>query len=82
MAAGTPVVTTSFGNEGIGAVPGRDLLIADSPELIAEAVVNVLSDRGYADRIAESGQEYIRKHYDKEAVFARLESIYEQLTTR
>jgi polysaccharide biosynthesis protein PslH len=31
MAAGTPVVTTSYGNEGIGATPGRDLLVADDP---------------------------------------------------
>jgi polysaccharide biosynthesis protein PslH len=78
MAAGAPVVTTSFGNEGIVAVPGRDILIADSPDLYAEAVVNVLSDHGYAKRIAENGRAYIRKHFGREAVFDKLESIYEQ----
>jgi glycosyltransferase involved in cell wall biosynthesis len=82
MAAGTPVVTTSYGNEGIGAVPGRDLLIADSPDLCAEEVVKVLSDRGYADRIAENGRQYIRKHYGREAVFSRLDSIYRRLTAK
>lgn len=82
MAAGAPVVTTSFGNEGIGAVPGRDLLIADSPDLYAEEVVKLLSDRGYADRIAETGQKYIRKNYGREAVFSRLESIYQRLKAR
>jgi glycosyltransferase involved in cell wall biosynthesis len=82
MAAGTPVVTTSYGNEGIGAVPGRDLLIADSPDRCAEEVVKVLSDRGYADRIAENGRQYIRKHYGREAVFSRLDSIYRRLTAK
>jgi glycosyltransferase involved in cell wall biosynthesis len=82
LAAGTPVVTTSYGNEGIGAVPGRDLLIADSPERFAENIVTMLSDRAYADQIANNGREYIRKHYSRKAVFARLESIYRQLKAR
>ena len=82
MAAGTPVVTTSFGNEGIGAEPGRDIIVADSPDVFAAKVVNVLSDRAYADRIAKNGQEYIRKRFGREAVFDKLESIYRRLKAR
>jgi glycosyltransferase involved in cell wall biosynthesis len=82
MAAGTPVVTTSFGNEGIGAEPGRDIIVADSSDVFAAEVVNVLSDRTYADRIAKNGQEYIRKHFSREAVFDKLESIYRRLKAR
>src|SRR5208283_3084824 len=44
LAAGTPVVTTSYGNEGIGAVPGRDLLVADDAEGFAAAVLRILRD--------------------------------------
>ena len=82
MAAGTPVITTVFGNEGIGAVPGRDIIVADTPDIFAAEVIKVLSDSNYADRIAQNGQEYIRKLFGREAVFARLESIYRQLKAR
>jgi glycosyltransferase involved in cell wall biosynthesis len=44
MAAGTPVVTTTYGNEGIAGTPGRDLLVADDPQAFAEAVVAVMRD--------------------------------------
>ena len=34
LAAGVPVVTTTYGNEGIRAEPGREVFIADNPALI------------------------------------------------
>jgi glycosyltransferase involved in cell wall biosynthesis len=80
MAAGTPVVTTSFRNEGIGAEPGRDLLIADTPEDFAAMVVRVLSDRAFADKLGNNGKYYIQDHSSKEAVLHKLESLYEELS--
>jgi glycosyltransferase involved in cell wall biosynthesis len=82
MAAGTPVVATTYGNEGIGAEPDRDILIADDPEGFASQVVRVLYDRSFAEKLGNSGQVYIRRHYGKEAVFSKLESLYEQLTAK
>ena len=38
LAQGLPVVTTTIGCEGIAAVPGRDLLVADTAEAFAQAV--------------------------------------------
>jgi glycosyltransferase involved in cell wall biosynthesis len=79
MAAATPVVTTSYGNEGIGAVPGRDLLVADDPKSFAESVIRVLSDREYADSLGRSGQEFVRKNYAPDAMMNAIESVYEEL---
>jgi glycosyltransferase involved in cell wall biosynthesis len=79
MAAGTPVVATTYGNEGIGAKPGQDILIADDPERFAAMVVRVISDRAFAENLGNNGKNYIREHYSKEAVFSKLESLYEQL---
>ena len=31
LAAGCPVVTTTIGNDGLGATPGEHLLVADAP---------------------------------------------------
>jgi glycosyltransferase involved in cell wall biosynthesis len=79
MAAGTPVVTTTFGNEGIGAVPERDLLVADDPGAFAEAVVGLLRDPELARRIAENGREFVRKNYGLDAVLDRIEASFAEI---
>jgi len=79
MAAGAPVVTTTYGNEGIGSEPGRDLLIADNPEDFASLVVRILRDREFAEQIGNNGKNYIRKHYSKESVLIKLEALYKEL---
>jgi glycosyltransferase involved in cell wall biosynthesis len=80
LAAGTPVVTTSYGNEGIGAVDGRDLLVADDPQSFADAVVKLLTDRGYAERIASTGQAFVKDNYGLASVLDKLESSYRELS--
>jgi glycosyltransferase involved in cell wall biosynthesis len=79
MAAGTPVVTTTYGNEGIGAVPGRDILIAVGPETFADAVVRVLSDREFADSLSQNGREFVRKNFTFEAAMKKLDAAYEKI---
>ena len=44
LAAGCAVVTTTIGNDGLGAVPGEHLLVADTPAEFAAAVVRLLRD--------------------------------------
>jgi len=82
MAAGTPVVTTSFGNEGINAVAGRDLLVADDPEGFAGAVIRILQDQEFARHLAGAGREFVEKNYNREAVIAEIVAAYEELTGR
>ncbi len=82
MAAGTPVVTTSYGNEGIGAVHGRDLLVADDPERFGKAVVTLLRDPEYARHIAENARIFVKKNYSLESVMDRLESAYGEILER
>ncbi|HEY6007469.1 MAG TPA: glycosyltransferase, partial [Geobacteraceae bacterium] len=76
LAAGTPVVTTSYGNEGVGGVPGRDLLVADDAPAFAEAVARLLTDSAYAERLAASGRAFVAERYGVETVLARLEAVY------
>lgn len=79
LAAGTPTVSTTFGNEGVGAVHGRDLLVADDPAEFAAAVVKLLLDREYAAELGRSGQRFVREHYGREAVMARLDALHAEL---
>ncbi len=79
LAAGRPVVTTTYGNEGIGAEPGRDLLVADAPEPFADAVVGLLTDPARALELGERGREFVRTHYSLGAVMGRIESCYAEI---
>ena len=45
MAAGRPVVTTSLVNDGLGAQPGREILVADDATATAQQVVKLLPTR-------------------------------------
>jgi hypothetical protein len=68
MSYGLPVVTTSFGAEGFGLEPGRDLLIGDSAETFAAQVIALLKDSGLHARIAGSGYDFIERNYSVPAV--------------
>jgi len=55
LAAGAPIVTTTVGAQGLGARPGEQLLIADDPEDIGDAIVRVLRDPELRARLATAG---------------------------
>ena len=79
LATGTPVVTTTFGNEGIAACPGKELLVADTPGAFADAVITLLKDEAEARRIAENGSAFVAKHFSLESVLDRVEAAYAEL---
>jgi len=72
MAAGVPVVSTRLGAEGIPAIDGRDLLLADDPETFARAVVRVLTDDALAAKLANNGLEFVRQHFDWSVIGGKL----------
>ena len=74
MAAGVPVVSTRLGAEGIPAVDGRDLLLADTPEDFSAAVVRVLTEPALAAGLAASGLEFVRRHFDWSVIGDNLEA--------
>lgn len=64
LALGTPVVATTKGAEGLALVPGRDILLADTPAEFAEAVISVLTDAALRERLARHGRAAVAEHYD------------------
>lgn len=76
MALGIPVITSKVGNEGIQAMPGRDILIAESPGEFADAILTVLHDRAKAETLGRNGRAFVEKHFLAEAVIRRIESVY------
>jgi glycosyltransferase involved in cell wall biosynthesis len=80
LATGTPTVSTTFGNEGILAVPGRDLLVADEPADFAAAVVKLLRDRDYAEQLGRNGHDFVEAQFGLCAVMARLDAAIAEAT--
>ena len=73
LAAGCPVVTTTIGNDGIGATPGQHLLVADSPADFAAAVTRLLRDAAERDRLGESARRFAAERYAPAVSAAALE---------
>jgi len=76
LAMGLPVVATSVGAEGLEAVHGEHLLIADSAQDLADAVVEVLSDPELAASLGFNGRKLVCEKYSWERVGERLLAVY------
>jgi glycosyltransferase involved in cell wall biosynthesis len=79
MAMGKAVVSTTLGAEGIEAVPGRDLLIADEPAAFADAVNRLLSQPGLAAQIGRSARQLAVDRYGWDGAARTLEGFYRRI---
>ncbi len=79
MAAGVPVVTTTYGNEGIGARDGRDIVVSDSPGAFVEAIVRLLGDPAARQAVGESGRRLVEGKFSPEAFRAAVAAAYAEL---
>lgn len=79
MSCGLPVVTTSIGNEGIEAVQGRDIFVADEPDDFAEKVLMLLKDPELRRKIGFNGRSFARDRFSDDRLFERRIKIYEEL---
>lgn len=75
FALGLPCVSTALALEGFGAENGRELLVADSAQELAAAVLQVLSDRHAAAALAAAGRDYVERHHSWAQVLAPLRQV-------
>ncbi len=73
MALGRPVVATPQAHEGVRAVPGRDLLVADTPASLAAAAIAVLD--GAHPGLGAAGRHAVETGYTWPASLARLDHL-------
>ena len=79
LAAGRPVVTTSIGNEGIEAVPGRDLHVADTSELFTDRVIDLLTSTQHWREMSQHGRRFVEQKYQWSTIIDDLEDAYARL---
>src|SRR5262245_10724053 len=76
LAMGRPVVTTALGAEGLGAVSGRHLLVADDAPAFAGAIDAVLADPALAARLGAGGRALVESRFDWDTIASAHDEIY------
>jgi polysaccharide biosynthesis protein PslH len=79
MAMGKAVVSTSIGAEGLPVQTGRDIIIADSPDEFASAVVGLLKDRSRRSQLGRMARQLVVRGYSWHSVGQHFESVLETL---
>jgi polysaccharide biosynthesis protein PslH len=64
MAMGIPCITSTLANNALGARPGEEILVADSPREVAQAVGQLLGDHALYHKLSESGKQFVSKRFE------------------
>jgi len=78
LSLGVPTITTKIGAEGMGLIDHRDVLIADTAEEFAQAVIELYDHRELWQKLADNSLETI-KRYQPATVQTNLEALLSNL---
>lgn len=77
MAMEVPMVSTTIGAEGLPVRDNSELLLADTPEAFAAAVVRLLKDKDFAKTLAARAAETVREKYGWNGVASAFAQVCE-----
>lgn len=77
MALGVPLVSTSKGAEGLNVHPEQDILIADTPYTISDAICRLFDDADLRARLVRNGRAMVEREYDWGAIAEKLNRLIE-----
>lgn len=75
MASGLPTVATPSAFSGIDAAPGRDLLVAETPEAWTEALVGLLRAPERREALGRAARARVEAAYRWETILAKLDEL-------
>jgi len=76
MAAGTPVISTTLGAEGLAVTAGKDILVADSPEAIADTVASLQAESPAWQSLVTNARTLVQTQYDWSVIGEVLLRLY------
>jgi len=80
MACGTPVIATSQAVSALAIEAGRDCLVVDSAQSLAEAILQVLGNSAAQTnlraQLSVHGRQFVERHHDWHTLVAQLEQHY------
>lgn len=81
MAMEKAIVSTSIGAEGLPVVDGREIVLADTPESFADAVIKLIRDEKLAREIGQRAAARVRADFSWQTVADEFAAICESATT-
>jgi sugar transferase (PEP-CTERM/EpsH1 system associated) len=78
MAMGTPVVCSPQANSALKTVNGRDILVGDTPEAIANHILDLLASAEKREQVGAAGRRYVETYHTWNGGAAILESLYQK----
>jgi polysaccharide biosynthesis protein PslH len=81
MSLGNPVVSTRLGAQGIDAIDGEHLSLADEPGEFAQAILNLLTDQLRFEQIRYAARNFVVQNYDWQVIGQRMNSMINSLLT-
>lgn len=82
LAIGTPVVSTTIGAQGLTLESGKHVLLGDTPEDFAGAVVKMLTAPALRQNLAETGRRHVLDHYTWSQLGRELCDYYTELNQK
>lgn len=79
LAMELPVVATSVGAEGIDLVSGKEILLADTADAFAAAVLRLLDDPAVGRQLAIAGRRAVEQRYHRSRLAPRLLRVYDAI---
>ena len=76
---GVPVVSTYIGAEGLDAVNGKHLLIADTPSEFVERISDLLDNDVLSEKISRDARKFVEEKYSYKYLGKKLAKEYENL---
>lgn len=76
MALGVPVISTSIGCEGLAVSNDEHLLIADTPDALANACLRLMQEQGLADHLTHNALQFVVQRHNAASVLSELDAIY------
>jgi GT2 family glycosyltransferase len=81
MSYGLPVVATTVAAEGMFLKDGEEVLVADGPDALADAVARLYSDPKLWERLSQGGLANVRRYFSFDVARNALAAILERVTS-
>lgn len=82
MAVGVPVVTTKIGVGDIQAMPGVEILVAESSREFIKSTVLMLNSPGLREKIGKNGYHFVQRNHAWDAINLKFEQITMELISK
>lgn len=76
MACATPVITSTQTLSALMAKPGKDLIVAETNQDFADAILQLINDPQRLHALGQAGRHYVETHHNWQTIASNLEQIY------